>query len=92
MDSHLHRTYSHTHRWTLETAGNEPIVMTYVANRSVPGIDHMGSYNFTLISATNNWFESTVSTVLTAALNNTVAKCADIQSEVQPVTIRIAGQ
>ena len=83
---------SHTHRWTHETAGNEPIVMTHVASRSVPGTDHMGSYNFTLISATNNWFESSVSTVLATALNNTVAKCADIQSEVQPVTIRIAGQ
>ena len=52
----------------------------------------MGSYNFTLISATDNWFESTVSTVPTTAMNNTVAKCADTQSEAQPVTIRIAGQ
>ena len=66
--------------------------MTYLASQSVPGTDHMGSYNFTLISATSNWFESTVSTVLTTASNNTVAKCADIQSEAQPVTIRIAGQ
>ena len=58
--------------------------MTYVASRSVSGTDHMGSYNFTGISATNSWFESTVSMVVTTALNNTVAKCADIQSETQP--------
>ena len=49
----------------IETEGNEPIVMTYVASRSVPGTDHMGSYNFTLISVNNNWFESTVSAVVT---------------------------
>ena len=48
-------------------------------------------YNFTLLSATYNRFESSVSTVLTAALNNTMAKCGD-SSETEPVTIRLAGQ
>ena len=82
---------SHTHRWTLEMEGSEPIMMTYTARQSVPGTNHKGPYNFTLVSVSNDWFESIVSTVLTTALNNTVAKCVDTQSEAQPVTIRIAG-
>ena len=45
---------------------------------------------------TRNRFESTVSIVFTTALNNTVTKCVDIQSEADPVheslTIRLAGQ
>ena len=65
--------------------------MTYTAGQSVPRTIIQGPYNFTLVSASNNWFESTVSTVLTPALNNTVAKCADTQSEAE-VTIRIAGK
>ena len=64
---------------------------SYTGRQSVPGTSHMGPYNFTLVSASNDWFESIVSTVLTTALNNTVAKCVDTQSEAQPVTIRIAG-
>ena len=81
---------SHTHRWTLEMEGSEPIMMTYTARQSVPGTNHMGPYNFTLVSASNDWFESIVSTVLTTALNNTVAKCGDTNTEAE-VTIRIAG-
>ena len=50
----------------------------------------MGSYNFTLISATQNWFESVVSTVFTIEMNNTEAECTDIDSE-ETVTIRTAG-
>ena len=85
---------SHTHRWTLEAEGNQSIdtiMMTYTAGRSVLGTIHQGPYNFTLVSASNDRFESIASTVLMTALNNTVAKCVDIQSEAQPVTIRIAG-
>jgi hypothetical protein len=85
---------SHTHRWTIETEGSQSIIdarMSYTASQSVPGTSHKGPYNFTLVSASNNMFESIVSTVLTTAQNNTVAKCGDIQSEAQPVTIRIAG-
>ena len=84
--------HSHTHRWTLETEGSEPIViMMAYTSQSVPGTSRKGSYNFTLVSASNNWFESSVSAILTTALNNTMAKCGDIQSEAGPVTIRIAG-
>ena len=79
-----------THRWTLEIEGSIPTVVTYIASHSVPGIMHRGSYNFTLISATNNWFESSVSTALTAEINNTVAKCTDIESE-EKQAIRITG-
>ena len=83
---------SHTHRWILETEGSQSTDdMTYTAGQSVPGTILQGPYNFTLVSASNDWFESIVSTVLTTTLNNTVAKCGDIQSEAQPVTIRIAG-
>jgi hypothetical protein len=83
-----------THRWTLETEGSQSIdtiMMSYTAGQSVPETIHKGPYNFTLVSASNDGFESIVSTVLTTALNNTVAKCVDIQSEAQPVTIRITG-
>ena len=66
--------------------------MSYTARQSVPGTSHQGPYNFTLVSASTNRFESIVSTVLTPELNNTVAKCVDTQSEAQPVTIRIAGK
>ena len=69
--------------------GSEPIMMTYTARQSVPGTNHKGPYNFTLVSVSNDWFESIVSTVLTTALNNTVAKCGD-NTEAE-VTIRIAG-
>jgi hypothetical protein len=85
---------SHTHRWTLEAEGSQSmdaIMMSYTASQSVPGTIHKGPYNFTLVSATNDGFESIVSTILMIALNNTVAKCGDIQSEAQPVTIRIIG-
>ena len=78
-------------RWTLETEGSQSIMMIYTAGQSVPGTIHMGPYNFTLVSVSTNRFESIVSTVLSTALNNTVAKCVDIQSEAQPVTIRITG-
>ena len=57
---------------------------------SVPGTIHKGPYNFTLVSASGDWFESIVSTVLTTARNNTVAKCEDHNTEAE-VTIRIAG-
>ena len=80
-----------THRWTLEIEGSQTnAMMTYTAGQSVPGTILQGPYNFTLVSASNNWFESTVSTVLTTALNNTVAKCVDIQSKAE-VTIRLTG-
>ena len=81
---------SSTHRWTLETEGSMPIQMTYTAG-DMPGTTLKAPYNFTLLSATHNGFESTVSTVLTTALNNTVAICGGI-SEVEPVTIKIAGE
>lgn len=81
--------HSPTHRWILETEGSMPIYMAYTVD-DMPGTIHKAPYNFTLLSATHNWFESTVSTVLTTALNNTVAKCGDI-SEAEPVAIRIAG-
>ena len=77
-------------RWTLETEGmSDPIVMTYIAGQNVPETTHQGPYNFTLVSASNDQFESTVSTVLTTALNNTVAKCGD-NTEAE-VTIRLTG-
>ena len=85
--------HSRIHRWTLEAEGSQSIdtlMMSYTASQSVPGTSHKGPYNFTLVSATNDGFESIVSTVLTTTLNNTVAKCGDIQSEAE-VTIRIAG-
>ena len=63
---------------------------TYTASWSVPGTMYRGSYNITLISAFNNWFESSVSIVLTTEINNTVAKCGDVESEEQEA-IRIAG-
>ena len=44
-------------------------------------------YSFMLLSATHNRFESTFSTVLTAALNNTVAICGG-SSEAEPATLR----
>ena len=75
-------------RWTLETEGSEPITMAYT-RQNVPETSHKGPYNFTLVSASNDWFESTVSTVLTTVLNNTVAKCGD-NTEAE-ITIRIAG-
>ena len=64
--------------------------MNYIASMDVRRITRMGSYNFTLISATQNWFESVVSTVFTKDMNNTAAKCSDIDSE-ETVTIRTAG-
>ena len=85
------------HRWTLETEssvspavhmvyriGDEPETITV----TVPG----GLYiiNFTLVSATQNQFESTVSTVLTNTMNNTVVECGDSDSE-EATIIRIAG-
>ena len=82
--------HSPAHRWSLKTEGSQPIVMAYTS-QSVPETSRKGSYNFTLVSASNNWFESSVSAVLTTALNNTAANCVDIQSEAEPVTIRIAG-
>ena len=69
-----------------------PVIVTYTAGDMPENTIHIMAYSFTLLSATRNRFESTVSTVLTAALNNTVAKCVDIQSEAEPVTIRLAGQ
>ena len=62
--------------------GDEPEIITVTG----PG----GLYNFTLVSATQNQFESKVSTVLTNAMNNTVAQCSDVESE-ESTTIRIAG-
>ena len=83
------------HRWTLETessvspavhmiyrTGDEPETITV----TVPG----GLYNFTLVSAAQNQFESTVSTVLTNTMNNTVVECGDSDSE-EATIIRIAG-
>ena len=80
--------HSPIHRWTLEAEGSQPIMMSYT-RQSVPRTNHKGPYNFTLVSVSNDWFESIVSTVLTTALNNTVAKCGD-NTEAE-VTIRIAG-
>ena len=84
--------HSPTHRWTLETKGSKLIQMAYTVD-DMPGTIHKAPYNFTLISASNklNWFESSVSTVLTITLNNTVAKCIDTQSEAEPVTVWITG-
>ena len=65
------------------------VTYIYTARQNVPGTSHMGPYNFTLVSASNDQLESTVSTVLTTALNNTVAKCGD-NTEAE-VTIRLTG-
>ena len=62
--------------------GDEPETITV----TIPG----GLYNFTLVSATQNQFESTVSAVLTNTMNNTVVECGDSDSE-EATIIRIAG-
>ena len=82
---------SPTHRWILETEGShdQPTMKSYTSG-SMPGTSHMGPYNFTFVSVPNDRFESIVSAVLTPVLNNTVAKCVDIQSEAE-VTIRLTG-
>ena len=80
---------STTHRWRLETAGSNSIQITYTRG-DVLGTTHEGLYYFTLVSASNNGFESTVSTVLTNAMNNTVAECSDTESK-ESEAIRIAS-
>ena len=44
----------------------------------MPGASHKGPYNFTLVSASINRFESIVSTVLTPALNNTLLQWLNV--------------
>ena len=83
--------HSLIHRWTFETEASSVLfTQIYTARQSVPGTIHMELYNFTLISAFSNWFESSVSIVLTTEINNTVAKCVDVESE-EELAIRIAG-
>ena len=81
--------HSATHRWRFEKEGSDLVEAVYTS-RDTPGNIQKGLYDFTLVSATNNWFESTVSTVLINAMNNTVAECSDTISE-ESETIRIAG-
>ena len=65
--------------------------MTYTTSDMQGRAIYKELYNLTLLSATHNRLESSVSTVLTTALNSTMAKCGD-SSETEPVTIRLAGQ
>ena len=56
-----------------------------------PGTQHeKGSYQFTVIASDVHHFKTTLSTVATAAMNNTMVECND-RLPADTVTIRIAG-
>ena len=52
--------------------------------------DQMGLYQFTVLSSDVHYLKTTLSTVATAAMNNTIVECND-GLPVDTVTIRIAG-
>ena len=78
-------------RWCIKF-NNGDVLVDHVFTRG----DELGRvimrhpYNFTLLSATQNLFESTVSVVATTSIHNFVVECTCILSR-DSVTTRIAG-
>ena len=72
-------------RWTVDSV--EQVFTTGVTPRTQR---QKGLYKFTVISSDIHHFETTLSTVTTAAMNNTMVECND-GLPADTVTIKISG-
>ena len=74
-------------RWSVDSGTVEQVFTT----GGTPGTQHQkGLYQFTVIASDVHHFETTLSTVATAAMKNTMVECSD-GLPLDTVTIRIAG-
>ena len=81
-------------RWRIKNEGGGLVtekVFTRGSNSSIANTTS-GLFQFTLISTAYYHFESLLSTVVTTALNNTIAECTDTRSIPRgSAVIKIAG-
>ena len=80
----------HAQRWHVVNEDGGVAEATFLIGQGRGRQHQMGPYQFTLISSTLNHFQSTLTTIATIAMNNTVVECND---DLPPdtVMIRIAG-
>ena len=79
-------------RWNVRNEDGDSTEVTFLVGSSQVGTRHTWNlFTWTVISTDHNYFESTLSTVVTNVVNNTVVECSG-QMSPATATIRIAGQ
>ena len=78
-------------RWNVENENSGSTEELIIRTHQLGLIRTWNSFTFTLISTDYYHFESTLSTVVINAVNNTDVECSISESTRNTVTIRIAG-
>ena len=77
-------------RWNVQNKNSDSTEELFIRGQHLGLRRTWNSFTFTLISTDYNHFESTLSTVVTNAVNNTEVECSTSSSR-DTVTIRVAG-
>lgn len=77
-------------RWRIQQNGGLLIDAIFIRGREPGSVIIRNPYTFTLISAMQNHFESTVSVVAAMSIHNTYVECTSVRLQ-DSITIKIAG-